>query len=227
VDGVVQDGHHVLVMHEGGSLEAAQAIITLPPALAGRLRYSPPLPAVRDALTQQLPMGSVIKVQAAYRSPFWRADGLSGQALDFDDALSVVFDNSPPDGSSGVLLGFFEAAHARAVARLEPAARRAQVIETLVRLFGPLAAYPIEYVERDWTAEQYTRGCYGGHLGAGAWTAYGRALTAPVERIHWAGAETADVWNGYMDGAVRSGNRAAAEVLASDRWGRRTGSASS
>ncbi|MGW4088853.1 FAD-dependent oxidoreductase [Nocardia sp. NPDC004750] len=35
----------------------------------------------------------------------------------------------------------------------------------------------------------------------------------PVGRIHWAGAETSDVWNGYMDGAVRSGYRAAAEVL--------------
>ncbi len=46
------------------------------------------------------------------------------------------------------------------------------------------------------------------------WTQYGPALAAPVGRIHWAGAETADVWNGYMDGAARSGRRAGAEVLA-------------
>ena len=43
---------------------------------------------------------------------------------------------------------------------------------------------------------------------------YGRAIREPVERIHWAGTETATFWNGYMDGAVRSGERAAKEVLA-------------
>ena len=43
---------------------------------------------------------------------------------------------------------------------------------------------------------------------------YGPALRAPVERIHWAGTETATVWTGYMDGAVQAGKRAASEVLA-------------
>jgi monoamine oxidase len=47
----------------------------------------------------------------------------------------------------------------------------------------------------------------------GGWTEYGRALRAPIGPIHWAGAETATVWNGYMDGAVQSGERATAEVL--------------
>jgi monoamine oxidase len=46
------------------------------------------------------------------------------------------------------------------------------------------------------------------------WTRYARSLSAPIGRIHWAGAETAAVWNGYMDGAIRSGERAASEVLA-------------
>jgi len=45
-------------------------------------------------------------------------------------------------------------------------------------------------------------------------TAYGPALRAPVGNVHWAGTETSTYWNGYMDGAVRSGERAAAEVLA-------------
>ena len=45
------------------------------------------------------------------------------------------------------------------------------------------------------------------------WTQYGHALSAPVGRIHWAGAETASRWNGYMDGAISSGRRAADEIL--------------
>lgn len=211
---VAQDDAGVSVVHDGGEVRAQQAIVALPPALAGRLSYSPPLPSRRDALTQQLPMGSVIKVQAAYETPFWREDGLSGTALNFDDDISIVFDNSPPDASCGVLGAFIEAAHARHAAALEPDERRAMVVETFARLFGPRAAEPTEYVERDWMAEPYTRGCYGGRLGAGVWTAYGRSLIEPVGRIHWAGAESSDVWNGYMDGAIRSGRRAAAEALA-------------
>jgi monoamine oxidase len=213
VHAISQDQHRVAVSHAGGDVAAQRAIVSLPPALAGRLRYSPPLPAARDGLTQQVPMGSVIKLQVAYESPFWRDDGLSGQAASFDDPLSFTFDNSPPDGSCGVLVGFFEGADARQVATVAADERRQLVIACLHKYFGRKATEPMEYVEVDWMAEEYTRGCYGGRLGAGVWTQYGGALAEPVQRIHWAGAETAAVSNGYMDGAVRSGRRAAAEVL--------------
>jgi len=214
VRAMAQEDDGVTAIHDGGEVSARQAIVTLPPALAGRLRYAPPMPSRRDALTQQVPMGSVIKVQVAYETPFWRDDGLSGSALSFDDELSIALDNSPPDGSCGVLVGFFEGAHAREVAELPAETRRGLAIGTLTRLFGSKAGDVVEYVERDWMAEEYTRGCYGGRFGAGVWTQNGRALSAPVGRIHWAGAESADVWNGYMDGAARSGQRAASAVLA-------------
>lgn len=214
VEAIVRDDRLLRVIYADGELAARRVIVTLPPALAGRLIYEPPMPARRDGLTQRLPMGSVIKVQAAYEQPFWRADGLSGQVVSFEDPLSVVFDNSPPDGSSGVLLGFFEASHAREAALMSEADRRTLALECLVKYFGPTAGQPREYVELDWSAEPYTRGCYGGHLGAGVWTQYGRALREPIGGIHWAGAETAEISNGYMDGALRAGQRAAAEVLA-------------
>jgi monoamine oxidase len=209
-----QDTESVTVAHDGGELTARRVIVALPPTLAGRLRFAPPLPAERDGLTQQIPMGTVIKVQAAYDAPFWRTDGLSGQVLSFEDPLEVTFDNSPADGSCGVLVGFLEASHGRAAARLDLSARRDLVLRCLTKYFGALAGEPTEYLERDWAAEEFTRGCYGGRLGAGVWTQYGAALVRPVGRIHWAGAETANEWNGYMDGAVRSGRRAASEVLA-------------
>ena len=102
---------------------------------------------------------------------------------------------------------------ADAARRLSGDERRKLVVDSLVKYFGPDAAAPFDVVEQDWNAEEFTRGCYGGRLGAGVWTQYGRALAEPVGRIHWAGSETSPVWNGYMDGAVRSGQRAAAEVL--------------
>jgi monoamine oxidase len=76
------------------------------------------------------------------------------------------------------------------------------------------AAQPDRFIERVWADEEWTRGCYGCLMTTGGWTEYGRALREPVGQLHWAGVETATVWNGYMDGAVQSGERAAQEVLA-------------
>lgn len=202
-DGVEVDG-----------LRARHAVVALAPALAGRLRYDPPLPADRDQLTQRTPNGSVIKAMCAYPAPFWRAAGLSGQAASTDGAVRVVFDNSPPDGSRGVLLGFFEGRQAREWSPRTPEERRAILTATFVRLFGAQAADPDEYLECDWSAEEHTRGCYGAHLPPGAWTAFGPALRRPAGRVHWAGTETATIWSGYMDGAIGSGQRAAGEVAA-------------
>lgn len=213
VTGIDQSESGVTVRFDSGDLDADHVIVAIPPTLAGRLRYSPALPTARDALTQQFPAGSVIKVNIAYATPFWRADGLNGLVMSLDDAFSVVLDNSPADASCGVLVGFLEGRHARAAADLTPAQRRELILGDLVKYFGERAGEPLEILEQDWNAEEFTRGCYGGRLGAGVWTNYGKAISAPVGRIHWAGAETSEVWNGYMDGAVRSGYRAAAEIL--------------
>uniref|UniRef100_UPI003F811A9D flavin monoamine oxidase family protein n=1 Tax=Rhodococcus wratislaviensis TaxID=44752 RepID=UPI003F811A9D len=151
------DHEGVRVDFDGGSVTAARAIVAIPPTLAGRLRYRPALPGSRDGLTRQIPMGSVIKVQIAYPTPFWRESGLNGFAFCLDDELSVTLDNLPTDGSCGVLVGFFEDAHARSAARWTHAERRASVVATVVKLFGPDAGEPIDYLEQDWMAEEYTR----------------------------------------------------------------------
>jgi monoamine oxidase len=110
-----------------------------------------------------------------------------------------------------VLLGFVDGRAARELGEWDAAARRHAVVEVFARLFGPRAAQPADYVERSWAHEQWTRG-FVGYMPPGAWTAHGHTLRAPVGRILWAGTETATVWMGYMDGAVRSGERAAAEA---------------
>jgi len=190
-----------------------RAITAIAPTLAGRIAYDPPLPGYRDQLTQRMPLGTVAKCMAVYAEPFWRAEGLSGQGMSDRGPVRLAFDNSPPEGSPGVLLGFLEGRNARQLGRLRPDERRTAVIDCFARMFGPRAARPDDYIERLWAEEEWTRGCYGCHMPTGAWTAYGPALHAPIGPLHWAGAEYAQVWNGYMDGAVRSGDAAAAEVL--------------
>ena len=197
----------------GVSVEAWQAIVAMPPVLAGRITYDPPMPAIRDGLTQRMAMGSVVKCMAIYPEPFWRDEGLSGQVTSADGPVSVTYDNSPRDGSPGVLLAFLEGAAARRAADLPEDERREIVVGCLERFFGPRAAEPERYIDRAWAADPYSAGCYGGFMPPGAWRANGPALRAPVGPVHWAGAETATVWNGYMDGAISSGERAAREAL--------------
>jgi monoamine oxidase len=203
----------VEVVHERGSVRAQRVIVAVPPALAARIGYTPPLPGRRDHLTQQVPMGCVIKMQVRYEDPFWREAGLSGFVLSLEDPVTVMFDNSPEDLRSGVLLAFLEGEHATAASLTNADERRDLVLRCFANYFGARALHPTEYIEQDWTAEEYSRGCYGGRMGTGVWTRYAQALREPVGRIHWAGSETAEVWNGYMDGAVRSGERAAEEAL--------------
>ena len=203
----------VAVEGEGFRVEARRVIVAMAPTLTGRLQYDPPLPGWRDQLTQRVPQGSVIKVQCVYDRPFWRDDGLAGQATSDTGPVKVTFDNSPPDGRPGVLLGFIEGDDARVAARWDARTRRRRVIECFVRYFGPKAALVRQYIERDWSQDPWTRGCYAGYFPPGVWTAYGHALREPIGRIHWAGTETALIWNGYFDGAVRSGEDAARAVL--------------
>jgi monoamine oxidase len=210
----IQHGADGVTVHaDGARAQGRRAVVAVAPTLAGRIAYDPPLPGYRDQLTQRMPLGTVAKCMAIYSEPFWRAEGLSGGATSDRGPVRLTFDNSPPDGVPGVLLGFLEGRHARELGRLRPEERRTAVVDCFTRYFGPRAASPDDYVERLWAEEEWTRGCYGCHMPPGAWTGYGPALHPPVGPLHWAGAEYAHVWNGYMDGAVRSGEAAAAEVL--------------
>ena len=195
----------VTVHADGVVARGRRAIVAVPPALAGRIAYDPPLPGLRDQLTQRMPQGTVIKCMAIYDRPFWREQGLSGQGISEAGPARITFDNTPPSGSPGVLLGFLEGAAARDYGARPAAERRDAVVGGFARLFGERAGRPERFVERVWADEEWTRGCYGCYMPPGGWMMFGRALREPVGPLHWAGAETSTVWNGYMDGADRTG----------------------
>ncbi|WP_320668521.1 flavin monoamine oxidase family protein [Patulibacter defluvii] len=211
---IVTDDEGVTVHADGIEVQAQQAIVAIPPTLAGRIDYQPALPGWRDQLTQRTPQGSVIKCMAVYDEPFWRREGFSGQVTSTAGPVKVVFDNTPSTGGVGVLLGFLEGAQARELGRLSLEERRRAVVACFVRFFGPRAGEVREYVERSWAEEPFTRGCYAGFLPPGVLTSLGFGVRQPCGRIHWAGTETAEVFAGYMDGAISSGERAARDVLA-------------
>jgi len=210
---ISQGRSRVTVQSDRLSVSAKRVIVAVPPTLAGRIDYEPILPFERDQLTQRYGQGTLTKVAAVYDTPFWRSAGMNGFAFTTGGPVTATFDDSPPGGSPGVVFGFVGADNARAYNAMSPASRRAAVLDQFVSFFGAQASRPSAFFETTWAAQQWSRGCPVGIPSPGTLLAYGSRLRQPVGRVHWAGTETSDYWNGYMDGAVRSGERAAAEVL--------------
>lgn len=209
---IEQDHAGVRVSTDQDIYSAKRVIVTVPPQLAAQIDYFPALPVKKIGLLRRMPMGSVIKMHIAYPTPFWREKGLNGAALSTDRTLSMVYDQSPGDGSVGILVGLIEGHHAVELSTLGRDGRRAAVLADLVHYFGEDASNPLEYVDHDWIADEWAQGGYGAHMPPGVMTAYGEALREPSGRIHWAGTETATEWLGYFEGALESGIRVAAEI---------------
>jgi monoamine oxidase len=214
VTDIEQDVEGITVTCSAASFRAKAVIVAVAPALAARISYSPLLPHKRDALTQRMPMGSVIKVWIAYPTPFWRARGFSGLFSSDTAAFGPAFDVTPPGTNAGIIAGFFDARNSVEWSARTPEQRRAEVVRCLTTAFGAEAATPLEYVEKNWTQERYSLGCYTGTLGPGALTQFGATLRERIGRIFFAGTESSPIWAGYIEGALRSGARAAAEVQA-------------
>ncbi|MBJ7608962.1 MAG: FAD-dependent oxidoreductase [Candidatus Dormibacteraeota bacterium] len=224
VRSITQSGSGVVVKGDNFSVSASRVVVTIPPHLNLGIDYEPSLSrfdgGLRDQLVQRAPMGSVIKVQCLYSHPFWRSQGLAGQATSDTGPVKITFDNTPyPDdgtagASPGVLIGFIEGSDGRVWMQRSAADRRAAVVASMARYFGVEANNLTGYVEMLWPQERWTGGCYGAFFPTGVWTSYGTALRAPLGAVHWAGTETATTWAGYMDGAVQSAERVTAEVLA-------------
>jgi monoamine oxidase len=209
------DGRVVVTVADGRAWRGRRAVVAIPPPLAVEIAWTPVLPAEHDALRRRMQLGTLAKCEAIYDRPFWRDGGLSGQAIKLGDAaVPAMFDNTPPDGSPGVLMGFMGGRSWRRWQTASAADRRAAVLEDFAQAYGAQARNPIDYFEQDWVEERWTRGGSTSVLAPGTLVDFGKYLTQPVGAVHWAGTETAGYWNGYMDGAISSGKRAAGEVLA-------------
>lgn len=203
----------VEVEARGLTVTSSRVVVAIPPVMACNLEFEPRLHPDKEALLRHLHPGTVVKFHAVYDEPFWRSDGLSGEAGSPELPVSFTFDNSPPEGVPGVLVGFAEGKSAQRLASMDWEETRRIVLDCLRSYFGPRALDPVAYHVKDWTAEEWTRGCYAAHTPPWALLRYGERLRSPEGRIHFAGTETARCWVGYMEGAIESGERCAAEVV--------------
>lgn len=215
ITGIEHGADFATVALEGGeTIRAKRVISTLPPRLAVGLEHQPPLPEWRVETAKKVAGGNVIKAYLVYERPFWRDQGLSGQSSTDEGAVRVTFDTTTGDDERGLLMGFFEGADADSLSRRSVTLRQRTFVDSVVKSFGEVAGRPLAYVERDWASERYTGGCHGAHFAPGVWTTNGPILAESEGVLHWAGAEYASRFNGYMEGAIRSGLEVAARVAA-------------
>jgi putrescine oxidase len=196
------------------SVQATAAIVAVAPNLAGAIRFEPALPAWRMRLQQASSQGSVTKVLAVYPEPFWRAEGLSGEGFAPHQFVREIYDNTPPGASVGVLCTFLPGEQAEFAGRLRPDRRRELVLEGLSKFVGPSALQATDYVETDWSGEEWTRGAYASTFGIGGLVRFGADMRRPVGPIHWACSDISGFGHMHMEGGVRSGEAAALAVLA-------------
>jgi monoamine oxidase len=211
---IAHDDDGVEVATAGTTVRAKHVIITAPAPLITQIEFEPALPAGHAHLLRRMVPGSMIRVQAVYERAFWRDDGLVGEVVAPDLPVAVTIDQSDPTGRPGVISGYVFGPAAQEHVRYSTEDRRRRCLDSLVACFGSAAADPVDYLETDWSAERWSLGAMIAHFPPGTLTSYGPALRAPVGRIHWAGSERATLMHGLMEGAVRSGEAAAAEVLA-------------
>ncbi|MDP1776665.1 MAG: FAD-dependent oxidoreductase, partial [Moraxellaceae bacterium] len=174
---------------------------------------SPTVGAERMALWQAMPAGASIKCVAQYKSPFWREQGLSGQTVATHRSVRITFDNTEDGKSSGLLMGFIEADQARHWGAQSASDRQAEVLSCFAEYFGELALGPIEYVDKDWRAQSWVRGCYAALMGPGVWTKHGAVRNKRIGPIHFAGTEAATQWYGYMEGGLQAAESAVQAIL--------------
>jgi monoamine oxidase len=212
---VIHDDRGVTVEGNEFSISAKNLIVAIPPALISEIDFQPGLPLYKTQLLQKISMGIVGKILAIYDKPFWRTKGYSGQVVaDENSPFQTLFDASPADGSYGSLMAFCIADRARDFFSKTEESRKKIALENFVSYFGQEASAPVKYIDHSWANEAWSKGCYAGVYPTGAWTNFQDTLAKQVGVIHWAGTETSKVWYGYIDGAVRAGERAAEEVLA-------------
>ncbi|EAQ76495.1 MULTISPECIES: flavin monoamine oxidase family protein [unclassified Synechococcus] len=206
-------GQPVRVHTDRATYPCRAVIVAMPPAHAAHLRFSPELPDDRQQLNDEMAMGACAKVMVVYASPWWRQQGLSGIAIGDRPTVELCADSSDPENGCGVLAAFVVGHRYQRWAALDEARRRQAVLADLAAYLGPQALEPLAYVEKDWPSVPFVAGAYAGWMPPGLWTRCGEAMRRPHGRVFWAGTEVAERWPGFFEGAVRSGEEAAAAVV--------------
>ncbi len=200
-----------------GDIHCRRVIVSVPTPLYKEITFEPPLPAAKEQLGRANKLGCTFKVMLLYAQPWWRAGGLCGLMQSFEGPVCVTRDSSIDETGNYSLTCFAGGQPGRDLLSLTQEQRRDAVVSHIRRVFGPFITKtvpePLAVTDHLWIQDQWSQGCPCPAAPPGAMTTFGHALRTPHQRVHFVGTETAFEWKGYMDGAIRSGERGAEEVI--------------
>lgn len=191
--------------------QADYAILTVPNTVLAQMPVDPPLPPLKQTAIVKTTYGCVVKNLLQFRRRFWRDQSpLSAFRSDAIAALWDITDLQP--GKAGILCAWVGGQPAEEWSGWSEPARIEQCLQTLEKLYPGCRTELIKARSICWQHDPYAQAAYS-YYGLGSVTGSARYLRAPVGRMHFAGEHTSP-FLGYMEGALESGKRAAAEVLA-------------
>lgn len=228
---LVHDDAGVVAHTADEEIEAAAAIVAMSPPMSLQLGFEPALSASEagrawQALARGMQMGDHIKGFVHLRRPFWRDSGVNGTLLAHRGPVVWTVDCSWEPEDPEVrgpkwpyqLMFFIVGDAARYWRERSASERREAVLAQLTEVYGDALRSNLiagdDYSEFDWNLEPWAGGGPAAMMGPGVLSRHGPSLRKPVGRIHFAASELATSWCGYMNGALQSGLRSAAEVEA-------------
>ena len=208
---VERDGDLVTVRTAHRAYTGAQLVIALPPAPLRRIRFAPRLPNAVAAAVEGLDLGPATKVMTQFPERFWNAGGGSGLLVtDLPFRLGWDATDSSPS-ITGILTTFTTGRNGAAFAAMSDRRRVAAVHRQLARVYPASRDRAVATATMAWPSERFTRGGYAAYR-PGQLSRFWEPLRQPVgARIRFAGEHT-EALAGYMESAVRSGHRVAAEI---------------
>ncbi|MEI5992784.1 flavin monoamine oxidase family protein [Candidatus Enterococcus mansonii] len=208
------DQSYFVETENGNCYETKFVLMALPPSvLNSKITFIPELPTMKKKMLQNILPGSASKYHAVYDKPFWRKQGLSGQFNLSQGWIMESIDNSNENREEGIITFFVYGVDSIKLNELPEEKRKQLLINELVKVYGEQAREPKYFLTQDWNEETFTNGCFTGHFAPCGFLKYGAIIREEVGGIHWAGTETATIWNGYFEGAVRSGEREAEKII--------------
>jgi monoamine oxidase len=184
-------------------------VCALPVFAARKIDWFPSLPTETEEAMDALQYARIIKVVAFCDERFWK-----------DESFDMVTDlhghyfyhaTKGQHGPAGALTAYAIGDKADVLSRQNDAFKRRVLVDSLRPAFGDVSKKITKLVSYYWGSDRYTMGAYALY-GKGQWFGTMPVLKRPVGRIFFAGEHLAD-WQGFMEGAIVSGEEAAAAIL--------------
>ncbi len=214
VDAVDHDANGVRVHYRRGGrarlAEAQYALLSVPTTILKTIEFRPALSQAKRESIERMAYGGLAKVILQYNRRVWRRPGYSGFMVTELPVHCVWEATGNQGGRRGILTCFLGGSDAERLGRMSPRERIESALAQIERIYpGSQRAFE-QGVSIYWNDQQFTRGSYS-HFSPGTMTAIGPTVALPEGRLHFAGEHT-DMVQGFMEGAVASGRRAAAEI---------------